>query len=224
MARSLPRRKGSPKFIRASRPFKTPCTASPGIAKLICVLTIPATATPTTLPWASTTGPPEFPGFMPPLTWTRSRIPCAFLRRLETADVLTVMFLPSDSPKGKPQTQDCQVRVTVDGGHLAGELLLISLAAVDDNIDGARRWGACPEHADDVGVGEHDTRCRREEPASRGHARAGQVNADEHGRPLDPAEHVRGQAAAGRRRQDRRRFLRGRTYQIAESAETGGCR
>ena len=58
------------------------------------------TATPTTCPFMETTGPPELPGFIPPLTCTRCKTPALLRLRLETDDVLTVIALPSDVPNG----------------------------------------------------------------------------------------------------------------------------
>ena len=75
-----------------------------GIAKLICVPLMPDTATPRTLPAASRTGPPELPGFMPPLTWMLSSVFIGVLRKLEIDDSLIVMFRPSCEPNGKPKT------------------------------------------------------------------------------------------------------------------------
>jgi hypothetical protein len=79
-------------------------TVSPGMAKLICVPTMPATATPSTSPLALTTGPPELPGLMPPLTWMRSSRPSGSLRMLLTVVLLIVMSLPISVLNGKPAT------------------------------------------------------------------------------------------------------------------------
>src|SRR5258707_878005 len=62
------------------------------------------TATPTTLPNESTTGPPEFPGCMPPLTCTLVKAPLSSFRKLETEDVLTVISFPFGSNIGKEIT------------------------------------------------------------------------------------------------------------------------
>ena len=90
--------------ISWTRPASIFRTASPGIAKLIWVRPSIETATPTTRPLTSTTGPPELPGFIPPLTWTRCKAPALSRRRLETDEVLTVIALPSVEPNGNPKT------------------------------------------------------------------------------------------------------------------------
>src|SRR5579871_6433342 len=96
--------------MSATLPASSFCTADGGTANPIPVPLMVATATPTSRPLASTTGPPLFPGLRAPSICTTLSSPSSSRRMLDTAPRPTVMagfpfVFDSASPNGNPNVK-----------------------------------------------------------------------------------------------------------------------
>src|SRR5437870_374599 len=97
----------------------------------------------------------------------------SFTKSPGTAKLMRVpLMMATETPTTERRGQavagdadDGEVGGAIDAEDLAGQVDLVGLAAVDDDIDLARLRALRLQHAEDVGVGDDDARLDGEEAA-----------------------------------------------------------